>query len=103
MYFDGDWDATLKQGAVNLSRFLVRRGVQMDAEYLAETFLIERQAGFEQASRTGREVTCAQVIQAILTRAGVRPEMLGLVPQATRVYFELEEVPGPPIQRPGPR
>lgn len=91
MYFDGDWEATLEQGAANLSRFLVRRGVDMDAERLAEAFLAERQAGFEQASRTGREVTCAQVIQAILTRAGARSDLLDLVPRATRIYFEPEE------------
>lgn len=91
MYFDGDWEATLTQGAANLSRFLVRHGVAMDAERLAEAFLAERQSGFEQASHTGREVTCVQVIQAILTQVATRPDLLNLVSQATRAYFELEE------------
>jgi len=91
MYFDGDWEATIRQGAINLSRFLVRHGVPIDADRLADSFLAERQAGLEQATLTGQEVTCGQVIESLLTRAAARPGLFDLVPRATRVYFELEE------------
>lgn len=91
MYFDGDWEDVIRRGAANMAAFFTRKRVKLDDAALAETFIAERQAGREVAYRTDREVTCTESLRAALEKVEAPPESFALVPEAVRVYFELEE------------
>lgn len=91
MYFDGDWEDVIHRGAANMAAFFTRKRVKLDEAALAETFIAERQAGREVAYRTDREVTCTESLRAALEKVEAPPESFALVPEAVRVYFELEE------------
>ena len=91
MYFDGDWDEKAHQGAVNMAAFLRRQRVHIDEATLVDAFKAARRAGWTQATRGGREVTCAQSMWTALREVEAPPEAFALVPEAVRVYFGPEE------------
>ncbi len=91
MYFDGDWRDVFGRGAADMAAFFTRKRVKLDEAALAEAFIAERRAGREVAYRTNREVTCAESLRAALEKVGAPPQAGALVPEAVRVYFELEE------------
>jgi len=91
MYFDGDWEDVIGQGAADMIAFFKRKRVKLDERALAETFIVERQKGREVAYRTQREVTCADSLEAALEDIDAPPEAFRLVDEAVRVYFGPEE------------
>lgn len=91
MYFDGEWEDVVNQGAADMAAFFTRKRVKLDEGTLAETFIAERRAGREVAYRTDREVTCAESLRATLEKIEVPPEAFALVAEAVHVYFGPEE------------
>lgn len=91
MYFDGDWEDVVNEGAANMAAFFTRKRVELDEAALAQAFIAERKAGREVAYRTNREVTCGESVKAALEKVGAPPVALALIPEAIRVYFEPEE------------
>ena len=68
MYFDGEWEDAINQGAADMAAFFTRKRVKLDEGTLAETFIAERRSGREVAYRTDREVTCAESLRATLEK-----------------------------------
>ena len=91
MYFHEDDDRVGREGALDMAKFLVSRGVPADPSAFAETFLAQRASDWQTALDGGEERTCATSLTSCLAALGAPADLARLVPEAVRVYFAPEE------------
>jgi len=91
MTFTGDWEEVQQRGAAQMAAFFRQRRILVDEAQLVHTFLAERQAGFERAAATQREVLGTECLRIALERLAAPPAAFELIPEAMRIYFAPEE------------
>ena len=91
MFLDEDFDQTTRQGALEMSEFLVSKGLELEPVQIADTFLAQRDTDYQLAYQSNTEKTCAHSLQRTLDDLAVPAAFASLIPEAVRTFFRLEE------------
>lgn len=89
MYFDGDWDSIIAQGAARLAAALNERGYPVPPEFAAQ-FVAQREAGRQRATHTNREYTAEQALVDTLAQCGMDAVPHAVIARGIENYFEPE-------------
>lgn len=90
MYFDGDWETTVAQGAAEMAAYLNGRGFPLPPEFAAE-FIALRDVGRKRAAQTNVEYTAAQALCDTLAQQGVHDAPEAMILRAVEKFFGPEE------------
>lgn len=91
MYFDGDWDSIIAQGAERLAAYLRERGYAVPPEF-ATRFVAQREAGRQRATHSNLEYTAEQALADTLAQCGVDTVPHAVIARGIENYFEPEAV-----------
>jgi len=91
VYFGGDWDEVIAQGAADLAAFLADQGLALDQQVFARMFPEWRKYAYLEAEADGVERTAEMTLRRALAGFGYQEVDDELVTRGIQVFFQHEE------------
>jgi len=86
------WDEVIQEGAdAMVTWYLKKKHIKLDAVALVETFIAERVARQQTASKTGTEALATHTLREALKKIDAPPSTEALLEAAIKIYFGPEE------------
>lgn len=89
MYFDGDWDSIIAEGAARLAAYLNERGYPVPSDFAAQ-FVAQREAGRHRATQSNVEYAAEQALVDTLAQCGMDAVPHAVITRGIEIYFEPE-------------
>jgi putative hydrolase of the HAD superfamily len=91
IYFDGEWDEIISEGAKDLASFLKEKGFVFDADAFVEAFLERRRLSYEKARLKWVEYTAEDLLRLTLADFGYKDVDSDTIVRGIEAFFAREE------------